>query len=315
MEKKLIDVSQHNGNIDWNKVKSAGIDYAILRIGWIGNSKQQIDTKFNEYYNGARAVGIDVGVYVYNYAKSSQKVIEGANWVVNLLKDKPLQLPVYFDIEDDTLKILGKDTLTQLCVDFNGVIEKSGRWAGVYANKYWYTTFLHYDLLKAKYTLWLAQYANNHSMDCDIWQYSEKGSVYGISGYTDMNIIYRDLVNEIKGTKSEPVQLKSTEEIVQEVIDNKWGTGEDRKNRLEAAGYNYTIIQNRVNEMLKNNSYYPACNSKYTSLVDALNSIGVDSSFNNRKAISQKNNVRDYTGTADQNNQILSKLKAGRLKK
>lgn len=108
---------------------------------------------------------------------------------------------------------------------------------------------------------------------------------------------------------------KSIEEIAREVIDNRWGTGEDRKNRLEAAGYNYREVQNKVNELLNINkvSYYPACSSSYKSLVDGLNSIGVNGSFTNRKTIAAKNNVHNYTGTATQNNQLLTKLKAGRL--
>ena len=115
---------------------------------------------------------------------------------------------------------------------------------------------------------------------------------------------------------NEPCESKkSVEEIAREVIDNKWGTGEDRKNRLEAAGYNYREVQSKVNEILRVNSvqYYPACSSSYKSLVDGLVSIGVNSSFANRKVIAAKNNVHNYTGTATQNNQLLTKLKAGRL--
>lgn len=108
---------------------------------------------------------------------------------------------------------------------------------------------------------------------------------------------------------------KSIEEIAREVIADKWGTGEDRKNRLTNAGYNYEEVRAMVNYILGGSNYYKMCSDKYNSLVDALNSIGVDSSFTNRKKIAQKNNVRDYSGTAFQNNQLLEKLKAGRLKK
>lgn len=111
---------------------------------------------------------------------------------------------------------------------------------------------------------------------------------------------------------------KSVLDIAKEVIDGNWGTGEDRKKRLEKAGYNYREVQNKVNELISKNSkpstsYYKACNKKYNSLVDALKSIGVDSSYNFRKKIATKNNIHDYSGTAKQNKQILDKLKAGRL--
>lgn len=112
---------------------------------------------------------------------------------------------------------------------------------------------------------------------------------------------------------------KSNEEIAEEVIKGKWGNGTDREVRLTNAGYNYKEIQTIVNNKLngKENKpsveYYPIPNYKGSSIVDALNSIGVDSSFEHRKKIAQKNNVRDYTGTAQQNNQLLAKLKAGKL--
>lgn len=111
----------------------------------------------------------------------------------------------------------------------------------------------------------------------------------------------------------EPQVTKSIVDLANEVIAGKWGSGEARK---QALGSLYNEVQAKVNEILKPKNqvqYYPACNSKYVSIVDALNSIGVDSSFNNRKKLSQKNNVHDYTGTAAQNNQLLAKLKAGRL--
>lgn len=317
---KGIDVSQHNGVINWEVAKN-NIDFAILRLGWVGNRcNHTLDTQFERNYSECKRLGIPVGVYVYNYCSSTNTIKNGAEWTVNKLNGKSLELPVYIDMEDDSISRLGKNVLTEIVFEFNKIIEASGRWAGVYANKNWFDNYLHNDQIKARFTTWIAHYGVNQDKYkgvYDILQYSESGNVSGVGSNCDMNIMYRDLVNDIKGNKSEsePVQLKSTEEIAQEVIDDKWGTGEDRKNRLEAAGYNYTIIQNRVNEMLKNNSYYPACNSKYGSLVDALNSIGVDSSFNNRKSIAQKNNVHDYTGTANQNNQLLSKLKAGRLKK
>lgn len=208
MEKKLIDVSQHQGTINWQKVKASGIDYAILRLGWIGNKKQEIDTKFEYNYTQARTNGINVGVYVYNYAKSTEMIKKGAEWTISKLSNKALQLPVYIDMEDGSLTGLGKNVLTNLCIEFNTLIEKSGRWAGVYANKNWFTNYLDYSTLKSRYTLWLAQYSNLHSLECDIWQYSEGGKINGIAGdEVDLNIIYRDLVAEITGNTKTEVKI------------------------------------------------------------------------------------------------------------
>lgn len=94
-----------------------------------------------------------------------------------------------------------------------------------------------------------------------------------------------------------------------------WGNGDNRKNNLICAGYNYDEIQAKVNELLGQDKYYSACSSNFVSLVEALRSIGVDCSFENRKKIAIKNGVKEYTGTAVQNIRLLDKLKSGRLLK
>lgn len=108
---------------------------------------------------------------------------------------------------------------------------------------------------------------------------------------------------------------KSVEEIAQEVIDGKWGNGSERRTRLMEAGYKYNEVQSKVNDLLQKNSYsyYPKCNATYLSLVKALDSIGVNSSYEYRKKIALKNGIKEYRGTAFQNISMLSKLKAGRL--
>ena len=123
-------------------------------------------------------------------------------------------------------------------------------------------------------------------------------------------------LNGNNGTIVKPSK-KSIDEIAKEVADGKWGNGDDRKKRLEKAGYNYEDVRKKVNQLLSkstsNVKYYKACNKKYNSLVDALKSIGVDSSYIYRKKIAIKNNIRDYTGTAEQNKRMLDRLKAGKL--
>ena len=91
MNKIGIDVSSHDGNINWNSVKD-NIDFAILRIGWIGNNENQIDEKFERNYNECKRLNIPIGVYVYNYVKTEARIKECADWVVGLLKNKSLEL-------------------------------------------------------------------------------------------------------------------------------------------------------------------------------------------------------------------------------
>lgn len=318
MSYKGIDVSHYQGNIDWKKVKE-NIDFAILRLGWIGNTNHTLDTKFETYYKACKREGIPIGVYVYNYCNTQERAESGAKWAVNQLKGKSIDLPVYIDMEDSKIEHLGKVKLTNICIAFNTVIENAGYWAGVYANLNWYTNYLNKDTIKARYTTWVANYGvsqDRYKGQYDMLQYSDTGKVPGISGNVDMNIMYRDLINEIKGSNP-GTDKKTIEELAKEVIAGQWGNGEERKTRLTNAGYDYEAVQAKVNEMLEENtsttSYYKAVSSTYNSIVEALNSIGVDSSFNNRKQIAIKNGINDYTGTAEQNIELLNKLKDGKL--
>lgn len=322
---KGIDISQHNGTIDFNKVKNE-VDFVILRLGWIGNKKNHtLDTKFIEYYNSCKSLNIPIGIYVYCYSNSEDNAQSGAEWTINQLKGKLIDLPIYIDMEDDTIKGLGKAKLTQIVVAFNNIIEREGYSAGVYANADWWKNYLNKDVLVPRYTTWVAHYGVNedkYNGVYDMLQYTSSGSVAGIKSKVDMNKMYKVLLNTNGSNTSKPTTpntpLKTIDEIANEVINGQWGNGQDRKNKLTNAGYDYNAVQKKVNELLSNKSntnYYPICNSRCSSIIDALNSIGVDSSFKNRKKIAQKNAINNYIGTSAQNIKLLTKLKSGRLLK
>lgn len=200
MSKFGIDVSQHQGVIDWNVVKG-NIDFAILRLGWIGNKKNHtLDTQFERNYSECIRLGIPVGVYVYCYSSSEAAAKSGAKWAIQKLNGKKLQLPVYIDMEDNSIAGVGKEALTNICIAFNGVIEAAGLWAGVYANANWFNNYLIKDTIKRKYTTWIAHYTSGNSKyagEYDIWQNSSSGKVNGINGNVDTNYMYRDLPGEI----------------------------------------------------------------------------------------------------------------------
>lgn len=249
-----IDVSTFQGDIDWDKVKSQ-INFAILRLGWIGNKNNHtLDTKFERNYSECKRLGIPVGVYVYCYSNCEDTAKAGAEWTLQQLNGKSLELPVYLDMEDSSIANLGKDKLTNICIAFNTVIEQAGLWAGVYANKDWFDNKLNKDIIKYKYTTWIAHYTSGtdkYKDEYDMWQNSSSGKINGISGSTDTNYMYRDLISEIGNkTVSTTATKKSNKEIAQEVINGQWGNGEDRKNRLTQAGYDYDTIQNIVNSKL-----------------------------------------------------------------
>lgn len=195
---KGIDISQHNGAIDFNKVKKE-VDFIILRVGWIGNKNNNtIDTRFEQYYRECKRFGIPVGVYVYCYSNNEAAAEAGAKWTLDKLKGKELQLPVYIDMEDNSIKSLGKNKLTNIAIAFNTVIEKAGYRAGVYANLDWFNNYLHRDIIKFKYTTWIAHYGllnkNKYKGVYDILQYTSSGKVSGITGRVDVNEMYKDLI-------------------------------------------------------------------------------------------------------------------------
>lgn len=246
-----IDVSKHQGNIDWAKVKNAGIQFAILRVGY-GMYENQKDIQFENNYRGCTNNGIPVGVYLYSYAKSVAEAEKEADMCLKWLANRKLQLPVYFDIEDKSQQNLDKDTLNAMCRAFCNKIEKAGYWAGIYANKYWSTSIISGAELGKRYTYWVAQYSDKctYNGNYAIWQYTSDGKVNGINGRVDMNNMVHDIIQRGGSKPTLTPSKKSNEEIAQEVINGKWGNGNDRKKRLQNAGYDYNAIQKLVNQKL-----------------------------------------------------------------
>lgn len=246
-----IDVSHHNGNINWEKAKGQ-INFAIIKLGNIGDNKKfWLDEKFETNYQECQRLGIPVGVYVYCYSNEVANAEAGAREVVTYLKSKKLQLPVYIDMEDKEIVGEGKDKLTQIVIAFNTIIEQAGLWAGVYANANWFNNYLNKEEIKKRYTTWIAHYTNEkdkYKGEYDMWQNASNGHIDGISGNVDTNYLYRDLIAQIGNpNQTSTPQTKSIEELANEVIAGKYGVGEARK---QALGSLYNEVQAKVNEIL-----------------------------------------------------------------
>ncbi len=198
---KGIDVSVWQGNIDFNEVKAAGIDFVIIRAGY-GRLSSQKDRNFETYYAAAKKAGLKIGAYWYSYAQSVSEAKLEANACVSCIKGKRFDLPVYFDVEDGLMTGFSKSTLTGFVTAFCDIIKASGFKAGVYANLNWFSNKLDYDVLKAKYSIWLAQWGSSKNCDCDIWQYSQCGNVNGIINDVDMNYCYANFGKANKPTAS-----------------------------------------------------------------------------------------------------------------
>lgn len=249
---KGIDVSEFQGSIDWAKVKDAGIKFAIIKLGNIYDTDANYkDSKFDANYKNARANGIKVGAYIYNYCNTVDNLKKGLDWAFEKLAGKELDLPVYLDMEDKTIAVETVDSLTNQCNEFAKIVKEKGYKAGVYANLNWLKNELNPSKFDKDISVWVAQYYKECQYEgkYDIWQYTSSGKVSGISGNCDMNYLYNeDIMEETSATVEDK---KSIDELANEVIDGKWGDGQDRKTNLEKAGYDYDAVQNRVNEILK----------------------------------------------------------------
>ena len=205
MKKILIDVSEYQGIIDWEKVKQH-IDGAILRCGYGSDYPDQADEQFKRNADECTRLGIPFGVYLYSYAKSVEQAKSEAAHVLRLIKGYKLSYPVYLDLEEAGTQ----NGAVERAIVFGDIIEQAGYWCGIYANLYWWEVILKKGL--ERFTKWVAQYnvcCEYDGANLDIWQFTSEGKVDGIYGNVDVNECYRDFPAEILGgsdQKEKPAQ-------------------------------------------------------------------------------------------------------------
>ena len=242
MKEKLIDVSTWNGNIDWDKVYKSGVRYAMIRSSFGIENPNQVDNKFVRNITNAQRAGVKCGVYHYSYAQSVAEAQKEAEFCLKTIKNYKIDLPVAFDIEDSSQTHLGKDTLTSIVIAFCDRIKSAGYRPMLYCNPNWLCNYLHKDKLINKYDIWLANWGvSAPSYNCAIWQYSENGSVPGISGSVDMNWIFKDYTS----TKPSTVKPSTSTKPITNVKSVDYSvkvTAKAGLNVRKGAGTNYNII-------------------------------------------------------------------------
>lgn len=190
-----IDVSEHNGTLDWAKIKAAGISFAIIRDGY---GVSHTDNCFKRNMEGALAQGIHVGLYHFSYALNPAGAKKEAEFVLKLLEPYKgkITLPVFFDFEYDTVSYakkqgvtLGKESFNAHTTAFCDTIQAAGYRAGVYYNLDYLRNYVDKDRI-GKYAQWYAQYADKASTNSwDFWQYSSSYTIPGCSGRFDINVM------------------------------------------------------------------------------------------------------------------------------
>lgn len=191
-----IDVSSHQGDIDWQAVKDDGVEFAFIRAVYrgYGTGKLVVDEKCIENIQGAQAVGIDVGVYVFSQAINQAEVLEEAGTVLDLLQGYDLQLPIVYDVEkvsdsEARTNALTVEDRTSLTKSFLNAVKDGGYEPMFYHNTEMGAMLLDLTQL-TEYPKWFAGYNKEFywPYEYNIWQYSEKGSVNGIKGNVDLDI-------------------------------------------------------------------------------------------------------------------------------
>lgn len=202
MSIKGLDVSEFQGEVDWERVKAAGYKFAMLRAGYGYNT---IDKQFRRNASECNRIGLPVGVYWFCYAFSPEKAVQEADGCIDIISEYRLDYPVCYDIEQASADYIEKQGVSftpalakNVVKSFCDRIEAKGYYAMFYTNRNFLDTYLGTELSK-RYAYWYARYADRFDgTDCGIWQYTSTGSVPGITGNVDLDLGYTNYPSVIK---------------------------------------------------------------------------------------------------------------------
>lgn len=198
---KGLDLSEHQGTVDFAKLKASGIDFVLLRAGYGSANKypHQYDAKFEEYYKKAKAAGLGVGAYWYSYAENADMARDEAASFIKALKGKQFDYPVYIDLEEDNIAhLLGEAAYSSIAAEILQTVESNGYWVGIYTPLYYLSDRL--DMAKlSRYAVWCAQWNDVCEYEnAGIWQYTNSHTVNGVAGKVDADYSYYDYPTQIK---------------------------------------------------------------------------------------------------------------------
>lgn len=237
MAKHGIDVSQWNGNIDFKKVKAAGVDFVIIRAGY-GRDVSQKDPYFEQNYKGAKAAGLNVGAYWYSYAVSDADAVKEAEACLKIISGKTFEYPIYFDVEEQAQFNRGRSFCDGITKAFLNKLEAAGYFAGLYTGRYAAQNYFS-TAVRDRYAFWIAEYGGklNYTGNYGIWQNSSTWRVAGINGNVDHNYSYVDYPAIIKkggfnGFKKQTVTSKT---------ENKPAAKDKKKTESKTKEVVYTV--------------------------------------------------------------------------
>ena len=184
--------------IDWKSIKAQGYDFVILKIG---SRKSGKSPTFDMDYEGAKAAGLGVGAYYYAYSSTVADTLEDARNVLKWVEGKQFEYPIYFDIEDESLKTVSRGTLTKIITAFIEELQSNGYYSAIYVNNEWLVEILDTNTILDRFDVWYARYPltdnptwneQKYGKQLSMWQFTDKGRVNGLSDDIDVNYCYRD---------------------------------------------------------------------------------------------------------------------------
>ncbi len=195
--KRGIDISEFQGDVDWNEVKRSGVEFAILRCGYRESATGEItkDSRFLEYVKGANSVGIEIGAYFFSQAVTVEEAQEEADFTLEMIKGCDIRYPIGYDMEwvsqDDRINEVNWEEKTKVAKAFCHKIQQNDYETMIYGNTNWLNNQIAVDRL-AEYNIWLANYTkeSNYSQPIVCWQYNNEGTIYGIKGNVDLDIFF-----------------------------------------------------------------------------------------------------------------------------
>lgn len=237
MTRRGIDVSVYQGNINWDMTKK-DIDFAIVRCGFGGNVTTQDDRMWETNATACERLKIPYGTYLYSYARSVEEAINEADHVLRLIKNKKLEYPIYYDVEEnDYINQVSNEQLVKQCIAFCDRIEKAGYYVGIYSSRYFLETRLNSNSLD-RFDKWVAEWnpEPTYNKSFGMWQYTNNAKVSGIEGRVDANIAYLDYPTIIRNSGLNHLE---------EEIDPK--PEPERKTYIVKAGDNLSTIAQTYN--------------------------------------------------------------------
>lgn len=198
---KGIDVSRWQTNVDYKKLKAAGVEFVIIQAGFgdVLSYPTQKDKMFESHYKNAKAAGLHVGAYWYSYATKVDGAKREAQGFMQTIKGKQFDMPVYMDLEEKSQFATGPNNCSAMVTAFCEELEKNNYWTGLYISRSPLQKYISTEVAN-KYSLWVAEYASkfNYGGTVDIWQYTSTARFNGYNGNLDADICYKDYPSLIR---------------------------------------------------------------------------------------------------------------------